>query len=214
METELRISTVQEKVLLEKHIPHDSTNKVGPVVELFFHELPSEKTLGPKIIQSIASLIIGLLYVATYPFIALGIKLSTGQSVFQKELVPGRNGILFSHYSYRIHKGSDGKQNYLLGTFLYKTGLSKLPSIVNIWKDQLDLVGPYPYPAQLCNKWNRELTDYYKRFSLKPGFFPVAPVITDHEDLDAVAKSLQTELDYICNPTLKKDLKSLTGPIS
>jgi len=209
--TELRITTVQEKVLLEKHLPHNPGNKTGPTIELFFHELPSEKTLGPKIIQSLAILVLGFLFLITLPLVAIGIKLSTGKSVLEKKLVPGRNGILFPYYTYRIHKNSGKNIDFALGTFLYKTGLFKLPCVINMWKGQLNLVGPHPYPADLSNKWNKELTDYYKRFSLQPGFLNVAPKITDVNDIDSVAQSLKQELDYVCNPTFQKDLKYLLG---
>jgi len=189
----LEASTVHEKVLLEKHLPYNPKDNNGPIIELFFHELPSQKNIIQKVIQFWAILPLGLLFLITLPFFALGIKLFTKKPLFQKTLVPGRNGILFPLYSYPI-------QN---------VELSKLPSIINILKGQLNLIGPLAYPGEMCKKWNKELSHYYKRFALKPGYWGVAPVITKNDDIETVANSLEKELKYVCNPTLKKDLEYL-----
>lgn len=204
------IATVEEKIHLEKQLPFDPKNKTGPTTELYFHELTTKKHLGQKILRYVGGIILGILFVLTLPLIALLIKCTSRESVFRKITVPGRRGISFQQYQYPT-KHSDTSKSFLIGSFLNKSGLYKLPSVINIWKGDLNLVGPRTYPQEWCNNWNNQLSDYYKRFALHPGFLGVAKTISNSEDIDEVASSLEKELKYIHNPSFKKDFKRLFG---
>lgn len=197
------IATVEEKIHLEKRLPFDPKNKTGPTTELYFHELTSRSSWGRKILCYGAGIIMGLFFILTLPIIGFFI-ICAQKPVFNKITVPGRRGIVFQKYQYSY-------QNFLFGSFLKKSGLHKLPSVINLWKGNLNLVGPHPYPAEWCNEWNKELSDYYKRFAVKPGFWGVAKQISNPEDLEEVSLSLEKELDYILNPSFKKDFKRLLG---
>lgn len=201
-------SKVEDKIHLEKQIPFSSEEKKGPHVDLFFHELTSEKHLLQKILGFLGSTILSLIFFLSYPLIALLIKLFAKGEVIQKVSTTGRRGIVFERYLYPT-KDTQTKESYFFGTFLKKSSLYKLPSILNVWKGEMNLIGPAPYAQEKCNKWNKEFSDYYKRFALKPGFFPVADVITNSSELEQVARSLEKELNYILNPSLKKDIKHL-----
>ena len=202
------VSTVEEKVHLENKLPFNPGQKKGPTVDLFFHELTSEKGIGQQILQSAVTIILSLVFLATLPIIALLIKLFSGETVIQKTAVPGRRGIVFQYYSYPTRRTLTDKP-FSFGTFLRKSGLYKLPSVINIWKGHMNLVGPRVYAAEKCNYWNKELSDYYKRFALPPGYFGISKPIQDTNNLQEVSQSLKQELNYILFPTLKKDLKHL-----
>lgn len=197
------ISTVEEKILLEKQLPFDPKSKKGPTVDLYFHELAKEKSSSQKILQFFGTAFLSLLFFISFPLIALLIKISSGEDIFNKVEVPGHRGIVFEQYQYPTSSG--------VGSFLRKSGLYKLPSIINIWKGEMDLVGPSPYPAEWCNYWNKQLSEFYKRFAIKPGYVGLSKPISDPEDLDAAAKSLHKDFKYVANPSLKKDFHHLFG---
>lgn len=197
------ITTVEEKVHLEKQLPFDPYNKKGPTTDLYFHELTTKKHLGQKALHYGVSIILGMLFILTLPLIAIFIKCAR-EPVFNKVTTPGRRGIIFQQYQYSY-------QDFLFGSFLKKTGLYKLPSVINLWKGNLNLIGPLSYPSEWCNRWNKQFSDYYKRFAIKPGFFGVAKEISHPEDVEKVALSLEKELKYIFNPSFKKDFKHLFG---
>lgn len=200
-------STVEEKIHLEKQLPFDPGNKTGPTIDLYFHELTSKKTTSQRILGFIVGLVLSILFIITFPFIALLIKRDSRHSVIQDMDVPGRRGKIFQLYRY----STDPSHISLLSSFLKKTGLYKLPSVINLWKGDINLIGPQPYPEEICNIWNEEFSDYYKRFSLKPGLLGIAEPMSDPDNLEEVAKALKRELNYILKPSLKKDFKHLFG---
>lgn len=202
------VSTVEEKVHLENKLPFNPGQKKGPTVDLFFHELTSEKGIGQRILRTTVTIILSLVFLVTFPIIALLIKMLSGETVIQKTAVPGRRGIVFQHYSYPTHRTLTDKP-FSFGSFLRKTGLYKLPSVINIWRGHMNLVGPGVYAAEKCNHWNKHLSDYYKRFALPPGYFEISRPIQDTNNLQEVSQSLTQELNYILSPTLEKDLKYL-----
>ena len=206
----LTASTVEEKIHIEKRLPFDPDSKTGPTIDLYFHELNSEKATSQKVLNVFGSILLGILFVVTLPVAALGITLFSNEPIFRTVTTPGRRGIIFQQYLYPTSR-SESDRPFRFGTFLRKTGLYKLPLVINIWKGQINLVGPKPYPAEWSNYWNRQLSDYYKRFSLNPGYFTVGEPITDPDDIQQLEASLEEELQYILNPSLGKDIKYVLG---
>lgn len=202
-QNEITFSTVEEKILLEKQLPFNPKDKVGPTVNLYFHELAKEKSIGQKFLQFLGTVFLSVFFIISLPLISLLLKIASKETIFNKIQVPGRRGIVFEQYQYTTSNK--------LGSFLEKSGLYKLPSIINIWKGEMDLVGPRPYPATCCNNWNRQLSDYYKRFAFKPGYVGLQEEIPSYDDIDNVAFSLENELNYVKNPSLNKDLRHLLG---
>lgn len=203
--------SVQEKILLEKQFPF-SSQKTGPTVDLYFHELAKKKSFGQSVMRFLASLILSLAFAVSLPIVALFIKKSSSEPVLKRRKMTGRRGMVFTHYSYST-KDSASNKEFLFGTFLRKTGLAKLPSVINIWKGNLNLVGPQPYPVEWCNEWNNQFTDFYKRFSFEPGFLGVAEPVTNPQDINQVNRALRQELRYILNPSFKADRRRLLGRV-
>lgn len=202
-------SEVDEKIHLEKHLPFNPGDKVGPTTDLYFHELPSDISTGQKVFRFIVCIILTILFALTLPLFAILIK-SSRERVLRKIYVTGKRGRTFPLYLYST-RYSDSSEFFWAGHFLYKTGLYRLPAVINLWRGEINLVGPHPYPKEWCTNWNVQLSDFYKRFNLKPGFFGVAEYISDPDDLDKVAKAFKKELLYILKPSLKKDVKRLCG---
>lgn len=206
----MTFTTVQDRIHNEHQLPFNPRDKSGPKTELYFHELTSSKRPSQKALALCVTTILGILFVLTLPFIALLIKSASGNPVFRKINATGRRGIIFQQYVYST-KQSDISKPTLVGSFLEKTGLYKLPTVINIWRGEVTLIGPLPYAAKWCNEWSNQLSDYYKRFAVRPGFLSVAEKVSDPKDIDEVTSALDKELKYILNPSLKKDLKVLFG---
>lgn len=177
---------------------------------MYFHELTSSKHPSQKALALIVTVILGIFFITTLPFIALLIKCTSENPIFRKIDVTGKRGITFQQYVYST-KRSDNSKPTLVGRFLEKTGLYRLPTVINIWKGEVTLIGPLPYAEKWCNEWSNQLSDYYKRFAIPPGFIGVAEKISNPEDIDEVASTFKKELEYIHNPSFKKDLKLLFG---
>lgn len=202
------ISSVEEKIHLEKQLPFAPNAKKGPTVDLYFHELTSQKGPSQKALRLLGFVVLGLIFILTLPLVALFIKLFSREPIFAKVTVPGRRGILFEQYLYTT-SATNSNTPFRLGRFLKKTGLYKLPSVINIGRGEMNLIGPHPYPAEWCNRWNNQFSDFYKRFALPPGFFNVSSRVSNPEEPKQITDSLQQELRYILNPSLKKDLHHL-----
>lgn len=195
--TEIEISSVEEKIKLEKHLPFNPGSKAGPDVDLFFHELPSEQSAGQQLLQLAVSLLIGFFGLISLPFVALYIKIRYKGPIFKKRSVVGKRGRPFKLLTYNLGGNGDARVSRL----------AKLPSVINIWKGDLNLVGPQAYPPKWCNKWNENISDFYKRFALRPGLIGVAPSIQNPTNIDEVSNCLHQEFKYLLAPTFFKDLK-------
>jgi lipopolysaccharide/colanic/teichoic acid biosynthesis glycosyltransferase len=204
-----KLVSVQEKILLEKQFPFNS-EKAGPTVDLYFHELSKKKSFSQKVLRFSATPILSIAFAVSLPVIGLLIKICSSEPVFNKKKVTGKRGTVFTHFSYST-KDTGSNKEFLFGTFLRKTGLAKLPSVINIWRGDLDLVGPQPFPEEWCNEWNNQLTDFYKRFSFAPGFLNIAVPVTNYEDIKQVNRALKQELRYVLNPSFKADRQRLMG---
>lgn len=99
---------------------------------------------------------------------------------------------------------TDAIRTTKLGAFLRKTSLDELPSLWNVIKGDMNLVGPRPLNAEYENLYNAEQN---KRHSVKPGITGWAQV----NGRNAISWEEKFELDlwYIKNRSLALDFKIL-----
>lgn len=131
-----------------------------------------------------------LVYAILFPFIALGIKLSSKGPVIFKQKRTGMNGEVFNCYKFRtMHLVDKTPRNgkpvitekrdrriFKFGKFLRKMNLDELPQIINVLEGNMSLVGPRPYPVEECAYWNGVFDDHYYRYIMKPGITGLAQV--------------------------------------
>src|SRR5699024_6980454 len=136
---------------------------------------------GKKIIDIAFGMLIFLAFIITFPFIALGIKLSSKGPVIFKQLRTGLNGKEFTCYKFRtMHQirlqRIDGKpiitkkgdrRVFDFGKILRRTSLDELPQIINVIKGDMSLIGPRPYPVNECAYWSYTFNDFYYRYAVK-----------------------------------------------
>jgi lipopolysaccharide/colanic/teichoic acid biosynthesis glycosyltransferase len=172
----------------------------------------------------IAIAIVGLvLFLVTFPFIALAIKLdSRGPVLFSQRRV-GYRGKKFTIHKYRTmsHEGHKPYETPKLdaehfrtfvfttpvsrltrvGRFLRATSLDELPNFWNVLKGDMRLVGPRPEIPELVEQYPPE---YHRRHEVKPGITGLAQ-ISGRGDL-TYEETMQFDLDYVNNHSLARDL--------
>lgn len=138
------------------------------------------------------------------------IKLTSRGPVFYKQQRVGMNGRLFDIIklrTMRMHaeaetgpvwaKNADPRIT-LVGRFLRKSHLDELPQLINVLRGDMSLVGPRPERTIFVNEFNRSISQYYKRLSVKPGITGLAQVRYKYDEtiLD-VRRKLAYDLLYI-----------------
>ncbi|MEX2600429.1 MAG: sugar transferase [Balneolaceae bacterium] len=161
------------------------------------------------------------------PFIALAIKLSSKGPVFFKQKRTGKNGVVFTCYKFRTMKegakleSPEGAPDITLkgdnriftfGKFLRYLNLDELPQIINVFKGDMSLVGPRPYPVDECAYWNSMFDDFYYRYSVKPGITGYAQVKGFRGgtlDKESIRKRTNFDLIYVQKNSLLLDIKTI-----
>ena len=158
-----------------------------------------------------------------FPIIAIGIKLSSKGPVLFKQKRTGKNGVVFTCYKFRTmksgaKKSSNGKPDITLegddrifafGKLLRLLNLDELPQIINVFKGDMSLVGPRPYPIEECAYWNSTFEDFFYRYAVKPGitgFSQVKGYRGGTFNVEHMRKRTDYDLIYVQKNTLFMDL--------
>ena len=133
------------------------------------------KKLGKRILDITASLLLIILFspiiLIMYPFIFVAI----GRPVFFFQKRPGYHGRIFQIYKFRTMTNTcDTQGNFLpdaerltpFGLWMRKMSLDELPSLFNVLKGELSLVGPRPLLVQYLSLYSPEQA---RRHEVKPG---------------------------------------------
>ncbi|MEX0661280.1 MAG: sugar transferase [Balneolaceae bacterium] len=136
-----------------------------------------------------------------------------GSPVLFKQVRPGKNGEPFMFYKFRTMTNERDQTGELLpdaerltpyGEWLRKTSLDELPSLFNVLKGEMSLVGPRPLLMEYVPLYN---TFQQRRHEVKPGITGWAQVNGRNE----ISWERKFELDvwYVENQSLGLDLKVL-----
>lgn len=158
------------------------------------------------------SLMLFLLFLPSWVFIAIAIKLeSKGGILYSQERV-GLNEHTFRIYKFRSMYTDAEKRGVpqlatqndpritKVGLILRKTRLDELPQLVNIIRGDMSLIGPRPERPFFVEKYNEDMPNYKDRLKVKPGLTGHAQVETGYdESIEDVRIKLQHDLYYIEN---------------
>ena len=148
--------------------------------------------------------------------IALLVFLKLGPPVFFKQDRPGLNENIFQLIKFRtmkndIHQSnpnemmvSDNERLTKFGSFLRSRSLDELPTLINVLKGDMSLVGPRPLLVKYLPLYTSEEK---RRHNVKPGITGWAQV--NGRNTITWEKKFQYDLWYVENQTLFLDLKIL-----
>ena len=168
-----------------------------------------------KRILDILVALIGLIVLApVFIVIAMLIKLDSPGSIFFRGERVGQYGKIFYILKFRSmvsgapQKGAaitckDDQRITRIGRFLRKTKLDGLPSLVNVLKGEMSLVGPKPVALH----WVERYTPRQRAvLTVKPGITGLAQIKYRDEEASLSMATLEAEYPKIMNDKLKIDL--------
>jgi lipopolysaccharide/colanic/teichoic acid biosynthesis glycosyltransferase len=176
-----------------------------------------EQELCPMVkrIFDITVALIGLIILAPiFVVIAILIKLDSPGPVFFKGKRVGQYGKTFYILKFRSMVPDapqmgpditckDDPRITRIGRFLRKTKLDELPSLVNVLKGEMSLVGPRPESPS----WVECYTDRHRAvLTAKPGITGLAQIKYRNEEALLKSANLETEYPRIMNDKLNIDL--------
>ena len=181
---------------------------------------------GTKRIIDIIGAGFGLLILGVlFPFIYLGVKVSSKGPVIFTQRRTGMNGKAFSCFKFKTMYIREVKQEddkpvitkigdwriFAFGRFLRKMNIDELPQLINVLRGEMSLVGPRPLPIQECRYWQREIPGFSMRYqNTRPGLTGWAQVTGyrggTHDPVHMYFR-LKRDLRYIENASLMLDLQ-------
>lgn len=141
---------------------------------------------------------------------AVAIRLKLGRPVLFRQERPGLNGETFEMLKFRTmllpdhERGlvTDADRMTRLGAFLRSTSLDELPTLWNIVRGDLSVVGPRPLLVQYLDRYSPEQA---RRHGVKPGLTGLAQV--SGRNAISWESKFRHDVEYVDNHNLLLDLK-------
>jgi lipopolysaccharide/colanic/teichoic acid biosynthesis glycosyltransferase len=149
--------------------------------------------------------------------VAVTIRVRMGRGVLFRQRRLGRGGHPFEMLKFRTMRHPlpgregpefDAERLTALGRRLRATSLDELPSLVNLLRGDITLVGPRPLPVHY---WDRFRGDEYRRFEVKPGITGLAQ-INGRNTVDWPER-LAFDVRYVAERSLLGDARILLGTV-
>lgn len=175
--------------------------------------------MSQRLISLTVSAIGLLICLPLIPFIALGIRLtSPGPIIFRQERV-GLEGRSFDCYKFRTMRvGAESKTGPTwaneadprvtpFGRFLRHSRLDEIPQLWNVFKGDMNLVGPRPERPEFMDWLKAEIVHYDLRHTVRPGLTGWAQIRYRYgSSLEDTKEKLCYDLFYIKNMSAGLDL--------
>ncbi len=162
----------------------------------------------------VASVVLAPVIVAA----AVAVRVSMGQGVLFRQTRLGRHRRPFDLMKFRTMRHApdgpwdpsrDHERITRVGRFLRSTSLDELPSLLNLQRGDIALVGPRPLPVQYEGRFRPE---ELVRFDVRPGITGLAQVrgrnTVDWDD------RLALDVEYVTSRSLAGDVRILLATVS
>lgn len=150
--------------------------------------------------------------------IAVGVKLSTNDTVFFRQMRVGRNKKEFEMLKFRSMKKNDEEETgwsrssddrrTFFGAIIRKLSIDELPQLINVLRGEMSLVGPRPEIPCYVEQFRDEIPLYMTRHLVKPGITGLAQVNGYRGDT-SIKKRIEFDIYYIENWTIWMDIRIL-----
>jgi len=169
---------------LDEQSSHMSICRIGDISLLCMRRLPLDAYPRRfwKRATDIALSVIGiLLLLPLYILIAILIKIDSKGPVFYKPIRLGVNNKPFTMYKFRTMRQNDDSVSGTkstskdddritrVGRFLRKYSLDELPQLINVFWNDMSIVGPRPHRIYLNEQLKARMKYYMVRHYVKPG---------------------------------------------
>lgn len=143
--------------------------------------------------------------------LAIMVRIKLGTPVLFKQERPGLNGKIFKLYKFRTMSDARDENGELLpdeyrlgkfGKFLRSTSLDELPSLINVLRLELSLVGPRPLLVKYLSRYNEHQA---RRHEVRPGFTGYAQV--NGRNAISWEEKFDYDVEYVDNVTFVGDWK-------
>jgi len=198
-----------------RRVPLDTINATWFLENINIHDKHPYEVVK-RGIDILISAVMFMVSLILWPFIAIGIKVSSPGPVFFKQTRLGRGGGPFTILKFMTMRvdgndfaptGDKDPRVVRFGTFLRKTRLDELPQSLNILKGEMSFVGPRPERPELAVELERAVPFYRQRLLAKPGLTGWDQVSGEYHSpsVEDTYKKLQYDLYYIKNMSLSLD---------
>lgn len=173
-----------------------------------------------RVMDTVLSLVLGVLSLIFYPFVFLAIKFDDGGAIFSIQERVGKNNQPIKLYKFRtMTKSNDGgkwgssNDNVVtrVGAFLRRTRIDELPQLWNVLLGDISMIGPRPEFAEPVALYEKQVPYYNIRHLIKPGLSGWAQIYGEHPhhgtDVSKTKNKLSYDLYYIKNRSFILDLK-------
>lgn len=164
-----------------------------------------------RLIDIVLSLMGIIVLTPVMMIVALLIKIKLGGPVVFTQQRPGKNGKIFKMYKFRTMTNAKDANGKLLpdevrltpfGKKLRSTSLDELPSLINILKGEMSIVGPRPLLVDYLPLYNKEQA---RRHEMRPGLTGLAQV--NGRNLLSWNERFKLDVYYIDNCSFILDVK-------
>jgi exopolysaccharide biosynthesis polyprenyl glycosylphosphotransferase len=179
-----------------------------------------------RLVDILVALVGLVVFIISYPFIALAILLETGAPILYSQERMGLNGKNYKMFKYRTMV-KDAEKNGVqvtvandrritrVGHFLRKSHLDEIPQFFNILIGEMSMVGPRAERDELVQKLQEEVPFYRARLLVKPGLTGWAQVNFGYAaTVEDTGIKLEYDLYYIKARSLVLDMVILFRTVS
>lgn len=146
--------------------------------------------------------------------VAVLVRRSLGRPILFRQRRPGLNGQIFTLVKFRTMKDRDVESGLItdadrltrLGRTLRSTSLDELPTLLNVIKGEMSLVGPRPLLPEYLDRYTAEQS---RRHEVRPGVTGLAQV--SGRNAISWEEKLQLDVRYVDEHNFLLDLKLLAA---
>lgn len=167
-----------------------------------------------RTIDLVGATAIFLLTLPLQVIVAVAIRITLGSPVLFRQDRPGRDGKVFTLVKFRTMKTigvTDAERMTPIGRRLRSLSLDELPTLINVIKGDMSLVGPRPLLVEYLGRYSAEQAT---RHEVRPGITGLAQV-SGRNDLPWDDR-LRLDIEYVETRSLLRDLDILrrtAGPV-
>lgn len=158
-----------------------------------------------------------VLSVPVQALVAVAVRCTMGRPVLFRQERPGLNGETFTMVKFRTMRDPDPARGIVddadrlttFGRLLRATSLDELPSLWNVVRGDMSLVGPRPLLVRYLERYSPEQA---RRHEVRPGLTGLAQV--SGRNALTWERKLELDVEYVDHHTIRGDLRILARTVS